>query len=133
MEMDQPMNLDEAAQGIAQLNTDLQRNTDAYRYFTNTLTTLNKILVGEKLDVGERLPDIPFKFATTANAGAPGEYKLDMNSLPKDELAAFGPLFETLRGACAEDLLVSWERLIDLVNSARQIVQATRSDESPGE
>jgi hypothetical protein len=127
------LSLDDAAQGVAQLNTDLQRNTDAYRYFTNTLVTLRKVQGGELLKETDRLPYIPFKFATTSNAGAPGEYRLDLNTVPKDELAGMIPMFESLCSSCAEDLLIGWERLIELVIAAKQIVQEARSDAAPGE
>jgi hypothetical protein len=128
-----PVNLDDAAVGVAQLNTDLQRSTDAYRYFTNTLLSLRKVQVGEQLKAGERLPYISFKFATTSNAGVPGEYKLDIGALPKDDQIAMLPVFESLCSSCAEDLLVAWERLVVLVNEARLIVQEARSDVAPGE
>ena len=124
------MSLDECAHGLAQLNAEVQRNTDAYRYFTHTIAMIEKASAGVPLTDAERLPFIPFRFATTSNDGAPGEYKLDLNTIPTDELVSMKPMFTSLLGACADDLVAAWEHLIELVNIVRpQIEDARNIDE----
>ena len=92
-EKETPMTLEEGAHCINQLNLELQRQTDAYRYFQATAAVLHARINDKKVDGSKRLPFITFHFPLTNTAGVPGAFKLDLNSLPDAQLKNLEPLF----------------------------------------
>ena len=124
METIPDMSLDECAQSMNQLNIDLQRQTDAYRYFDETSQCLHNIVHEEKVDGAERLPFVVFRFPLTTHPGQVAEYKLDLNELHDDELEALEPLFRALMAHCGTALLTAWKRIFAIVAAARHNISA---------
>jgi len=124
MEKDKPVTLDECAQYVCELNEDLKHNTEAYRYFTRIIGTINKVVEGNHLEPDERLPTLPFAFDT---AVIDGKYMLRLSEMDEDDLITMVPTFMTLLGAVGEDLLRTWDRLIAVIEEAKLLVANARS------
>lgn len=114
--------LEEYAVGLDQLNRDLQRNTDAYAYYRQTVAKLKGL--GDKSTAATGLPIITMRFPTAGTT--PGETRLDTSSLTLEAQQQLLPLFEALCAVTGEDLLLTWERIISLSSEANDIVVAAR-------
>ena len=123
---EEKLTLDECAHCVNQLNIDLQRQTDACRYFHQTKAHLHDLVHETKVDGSKRLPFITFHFPLTNSRGEPGVFKLDLNSLDPEELAHLEPLFDALTDATAHDFIVAWERLFKIVQLAQPQVATAR-------
>jgi hypothetical protein len=118
------MTLSECAHCVQQLNTDLQRQTNAYRYFTQAKAHLHNLVHEDKVDGSKRLPFVTFTFPDGANK--PGEYKLDLNNVAPEALQDLEPLFEILTDEIGKDLLVAWGRLIHITDTAKPHIAEAR-------
>lgn len=125
------MTLDECAHCVQQLNIDLQRQTDAFRYFRAAADNVARTAKGEK--VPERLPFVSFTYPTAqqhypavcGSPSKPAEYKLDLGDMMPDQLAAMAPMYDALVDNAGDALLMAWTRLIKIVEIAKpQVNQA---------
>lgn len=123
-EQETPMTLDECAHCVKQLNIDLQRQTEAFRYFKQSAVRVASAARGAK--VPERLPFITFNIPTSD--GKPTDYKLDLNTASPDHLEAIAPVFDAVVDNVGDNLLLAWTRLIKILEiAAPQVQQALNS------
>ncbi len=119
--------LEEYAQGVDQLNTELQRQSAAYGHFRDVLTQLDALAQDPKADRGQ----LPFVIVRFPQRGpTPGEMKLDLNALPAEMLPQFRPLFECLATGAGESLMTAWEHIHRVADVTRPIIAAAKQTDA---
>jgi len=116
-----PGSFDEYAAGLRLANIDVQRQTDALQYFTKVQQQLDALAADANAQVGD-LPFIIFRYPT-ADDDKPGEYKLDLNSLPPEVLAEFRTVYQVLANEICGRFTEAWATSHEITAGANQLLR----------
>ena len=116
--------LEEYAQGLEQVNRDLQRSTAAYKHFRGVLAQLEALAQNPQAVPTIRLPFLAVRFPQ--EGPAPGEMKVDMNTLSPAMLVQLVPLFQCLTKSSGENLLTAWDNIHGIDVATQPIVTAAK-------
>lgn len=118
--------LEQYAVGVNNINVDLQRQTSAYGHFREVQATLARIAADPKHVKGTgSLPFVIVRFPQTGTV--PGEYRLDLNTVQPQALAAFQPLFDMLSQVSGEALVRAWDNLQQVADATKPIITAAKA------
>jgi len=120
--------LDEYATGLISANIDVQRQTDAFRYFRKVLQQLEIKTTDPDAAVGD-LPFVTFHYPVT-DCESPGEYKLDMNVLSSELLPTFHAMFTAIANDVGTRLIAAWNTSHRLTSGAQGIIAQAKAAQS---
>jgi hypothetical protein len=122
----QQATLEDYAQGIDQVNIDLQRQSAAYGHFREVLSKIDALAANPAMPTAD-VGSLPFLIVRFPQKGpAPGEAKLDMNVMPAAMVCQFRPIFEALAQQAGEGLIQAWDNIHQVSAATAPIVAAAK-------
>ena len=115
--------LEEYAAGIDQLNIELQRQSASYGHFRQVLHQIDE-MTANPAAVAHGLPFVMVRFPQ--KGPEPGEAKIDMNVLPREQVIALRPVIEMLAENAGTALLAAWTNIHRVADDTRPILQAAQ-------
>lgn len=116
--------LEEYAQGVDQLNIELQRQSAAYGHFRAVIAQLDALAQNPEVALNDPLPFVAVRFPQ--KGPTPGEMLVDLNTLPTATVVQFRPIFELLAGEAGDSLVKAWESVIGVADATRPIIAAAK-------
>lgn len=118
--------LEDYAQGLDQVNIDLQRQSAAYGHFRSVLAQMDALSANPAMTTAEA-GQLPFLIVRFPQKGPdPGEAKLDLNVMPPAMVCQFRPIFEALAQQAGEALIGAWDNIHQVSAATAPIVAAAK-------